>query len=270
MAESNSVVRIPLNEIELGARLRDPNPDDVKTIQTSMEQVGLLTPISVRRTESGRYCIIYGAHRFLAACGLRDAGVDGWSAIDAIIMECDADQALFNEIDENLIRVELSPYDQAEFLEKRLDVWERKYGKAKRGGDRKSNSQFVNLIAGSKKPSFFEDVAKQTGLDAMTIRRAVNRRKNASDEVWKKLRGTDVARKGVLLDRLLKSPDPGAIIDLAESDFGGDVEAALNHKAPKEKTAPTVEKIIGLIKFAFSIWPEEHRRAFLREIKAIK
>ena len=58
-------MRIQLNQIELGARLRDPNPEDVKTIQTSMQQVGLLTPISVRRVEGGMYRIIYGAHRFL-------------------------------------------------------------------------------------------------------------------------------------------------------------------------------------------------------------
>lgn len=270
MSELNSVVRIQLDQIELGARLRDPNPDDVKTIQTSMEQVGLLTPISVRRIEGGKYCIIYGAHRFLAACSLRDAGVEGWDAIDAIVMDCDAERALFIEIDENLIRVELSPYDQAEFLAKRLEIWEEKYGKTKRGGDRKSNSKPFEFDQVQKKPGFFEDVAKQTGLDHTTIRLAVNRRRNASDEVWKKLRGTDVARKGVLLDRLLKSPDPGAIIELAENDFDGDIEAALNRKAPKEKSAPTVEKIIQLIKFAFALWPEEHRKIFLREVKAIK
>lgn len=270
MSELNSVVRIPLDQIELGARLRDPNPDDVKTIQTSMEQVGLLTPISVRPLEAGGYQIIYGAHRFLAACNLRDAGVAGWDAIDAIIVECDADQALFNEIDENLIRVELSPYDQAEFLEKRLAVWEQKYGKAKHGGNRKSSSQFVNLNKSSRKPGFFDDVAKQTGLDAMTIRRAVKRRKSASDEVWKKLRGTDVARKGVLLDRLLKSSDPDSILELAARECGGNIEEALNKKAPKEAVVPTVEKIIKIIKVAFNLWPEEQRKIFLREVKAIK
>ena len=265
-----SPVKIPLDQIDLGDRLRDPNSDDVKALQVSMAQIGLMTPISVRAIGEQRFRVIYGAHRLLAALRLREEGVAGWTEIDAFVVGCDADEALLREIDENLIRIELSPYDQAEFLTQRLRVWEEKYGSAKRGGDQKSKSKISNLTKESKKPGFFEDAERQIGLDQTTIRLAIKRRQKASPELWARLRGTDVTRKGVLLDRLLKSGDPGAIIDLAEAEFDGSIEAALNKKAPKEKKAPSVERILKIIDDALELWSDDERKRFAREMRARK
>lgn len=267
---SIEAIRIPLNLIDLGKRLRDPTPEDVRWFQDSIEQRGLLTPISVRPIEGGRYQIIYGAHRFLAARNLSAAGVEGWDTIDAIIVHCDEGEALFREIDENLIRVELSPYDQAEFLFQRALIWEEKYGKAKRGGDRKSKLQRANLNATGQRPDFFKSVAEQTGIDPVTVRRALNRRKKIDLAVWQQIRGTDVTRKAVLLDRLLKHPNQADLIRIANEECDGSIEAALNRKAPRETLAPTVEKIVKLIKAAFALWPEDQRKIFLREIKGLK
>ena len=263
-------VKIPIDQIELGDRLRDPNIEDIRAIQLSMAQVGLMTPISVRRGEEDKYLVIYGAHRLLAARNLHEQGVEGWDTIDAFVVGCGADEALLREIDENLIRAELSPYDQAEFLAQRLKIWEAKHGPAKKGGDQKSNSKFSNLVEEVKKPGFYEDAEQRLGLDQTTIRLAVKRRLGISDEVWKRLRGTDITRKGVLLDRLLKAPNPGAVIDLAETDFGGDIEAALNRKVPKTKTAPSVERVLKIIDEALELWSDEDRKRFLREMRGRK
>ncbi len=272
-------VKIPLDQIELGDRLRDPRAEDVKTIQASMAEVGLMTPISVRLIEDGRYRIVYGAHRFLAAQNLLDAGIKGWEEIDAFVIECDDNEARLRETDENLIRIDLSPYDQAEFFYHRLMIWEKKYGPAKRGGDhksnksgsdQKSNSQRANLVEIAERPGFYDDAERQIGLDQTTIRRAVKRREGISDEVWKRLRGTDISRQGVLLDRFLKTSDPVEIIELAEREYGGSIQAALNRKVPKAKTAPSVERVLKIIDEALELWSEEDRKRFLREMRGRK
>lgn len=263
------VVKIALDQIELGDRLRYPHPDDVRGIEISMAERGLLAPISVRLIENNKYRVVYGAHRFLAAQNLRAAGDENWGEIDAFIIECDDYEARMREIDENLRRAELTPYDKATFLAASHRLWVEKHGNV-RGGDRKSKTKRFGFDQSEVKPQFFRDTAQRLGIDEETVRLAVKRRAKASDELWERLRGTDITRKGVLLDRLLKAHDPGAIIDMAEAEYGGNIEAALNRKVPKKKTAPSVERVLKIIDEALEIWSDEDRKRFLREMRGRK
>ena len=263
--EAGDPIKIPLDQIELRDRLRDPHPDDVRGIQISMSELGLMTPISVRPIKDGKYRLIYGAHRLIAARNLKEAGVSGWEEIAAFIVECNDYEARLREIDENLKRAELTPYDKSTFLEENHRIWVEWHGH-NWGGDRTASSKISNL----KKPEFFRETAERLGLDETTVRLAVNRRKKASPGLWARLRGTDITRKGVLLDRLLRHPNPHAVIDLAEAEHGGSIEAALNLKAPKEKTAPTVERVLKIIDEALALWSLEERREFLREMRGRK
>ena len=263
---AGALVGIPLDRIELGERLRDPYPDDVRAIQASMAQRGLMTPISVRAIEDGRFRIIYGAHRLIAARNLRDAGDTSWNEIHAFILKCDDYEAKMREIDENLARAELTPYDKSTFMEESLRLWAQRYGSSW-GGDRKSSSKTFELDGKVKKPEFFRDTAERLGIDETTVRLAVKRRQKASPELWALLRGRDVTRKGVLLDRLLRAKNPQAIIDLADAEHDGSIEAVLNLKEPKKKTAPTVDRVLKMIDDALEVWSAGERRKFLNEMR---
>lgn len=257
-----TVQKISLDLIEMGKRLRDPHHDDVRAIELSMADVGLLTPISVRSIKGGKYRVIFGAHRYIAAQNLHAAGVPGWHEIDAFVVECDDYEAKLREIEENLKRVELTPQDQATFMFESLLLWEEKNGQAQHGGDRKSNSKRSELEKGIKKPGFFSETSKRIGLDETTIRLAVNRRRKASDELWALIKGTDASRKGIVLDRLLKTADPLNIIELAQAEYDGKIELALDHKAPKEKSAPKVESILKIVDAALAQWSDKQKREF--------
>src|SRR5580658_2190212 len=91
-------------------RLRAIDPDKVAEFAISMADVGQLTPIEVAERDALGHRIIYGAHRWAAA------PIAGLPFIRAIIFTGTADERRLREIDENLFRSELTPYDEAAFL----------------------------------------------------------------------------------------------------------------------------------------------------------
>ena len=73
----------------------------------SMKINGLLQPIVLRPAESSGYWLVVGRHRLEAVTKLK------WDSISATVFEgMDADHAELAEIDENLIRAELSPIER--------------------------------------------------------------------------------------------------------------------------------------------------------------
>ena len=85
-------------------RLRALDPEKVDKLAKSMAEIGLLNPITVWSISDGDYEVVAGAHRLAAAFNL------GWYFIDAVFVDDwpEIDRQLW-EIDENLMRAELSP-----------------------------------------------------------------------------------------------------------------------------------------------------------------
>jgi ParB-like chromosome segregation protein Spo0J len=84
---------------------RTPDPERVKPLAASIKQIGLRTPITVRpaiRIRSGREAVA-GRHRYEAVCSL------GAEEIACVVTDDDDLHAQLWEIDENLMRAELSP-----------------------------------------------------------------------------------------------------------------------------------------------------------------
>jgi len=159
----------------------------------SMQVIGQLHPIIVRPHQD-QHLLVAGRHRYEAALRLQ------WDTIKAsVVSDMDADKALLAEIDENLIRADLSPAEQAAHLAER----ERLYVGARHGGSRsgagrppstdsnyadpqeanrrKSSGQNVHLNY-----SFAKDTAEKTGNARRTIDRGIRRGKhipNVSDLV---------------------------------------------------------------------------------------
>jgi uncharacterized ParB-like nuclease family protein len=89
-------------------RLRGLRENTANALSQSMADQGQLQPIVVRPREDGGYWLVAGVHRLAAAKKLK------WKEINCTVFDSmGADEAELAEIDENLIRAELSPAERA-------------------------------------------------------------------------------------------------------------------------------------------------------------
>ncbi|WP_208436727.1 ParB/RepB/Spo0J family partition protein, partial [Bartonella tribocorum] len=139
--------KLALDVIVVPERIRPVDDEHAKALAQSMAREGLMNPITVRHTpnaKEGNYTLIAGAHR------LRAAELLGYSEIDAVVVQADKDNAALLEVAENLFRNELSVIDRALFVQTYRELWEKKYGEIKVGGDRKSKGKHYPLIGGNQ------------------------------------------------------------------------------------------------------------------------
>ncbi|MGB6453409.1 MAG: ParB/RepB/Spo0J family partition protein [Streptosporangiaceae bacterium] len=111
------LAEIPVSAIV--ANRRQPrqafDEDSLAELAASIEMVGLLQPVVVRRSPGGRFELIMGERRW-RACQL--AGVD---VIPAIVRETSDDELLRDALIENLHREQLNPLEEAAAYQQLLD-----------------------------------------------------------------------------------------------------------------------------------------------------
>jgi ParB/RepB/Spo0J family partition protein len=151
---------IALGEIIVGANpLRPLDGEEVKRLAVSMQRIGLMTPVAVRRVpwqneESGdSYELIAGRHRLAAAISL------GWEEIDAVEIRCSDVDARLWEIAENLHRAELTKLRRDE----QVAEWIRLTDVAQVAPHQKAGQQ----------PGGVRAAARELGVDRDDARRAV-------------------------------------------------------------------------------------------------
>src|SRR5690554_1221766 len=132
-------VRIRIALIYPSETGRALNRDRVKAIASSIAEIGLRTPITVRPTtkvadgrEIEAYEIVAGQHRYEAAASL------GWEEMPCFVTEEDELHSQLWEIDENLMRAELTSADRAEYTNRRREIYESLHGPSKAIGGRAS------------------------------------------------------------------------------------------------------------------------------------
>lgn len=106
-----------LQEIRIGLIASNPfqprktfRPEELKELQESLEESGLLQPITVRRSaRPGKgFELVAGERRLRAATSL------GWETISAVIKDFNDQQMLTLALVENLQRADLNPVEEAE------------------------------------------------------------------------------------------------------------------------------------------------------------
>ncbi len=227
------VLSIPLDQIEVGERLRAVDADFAAFIAGSLVERGLDTPILVTSAgPNGMHRLIAGGHRVAAA------KLAGWTEIAAKVVEVDELQAKLIEIDENLIRRELSALDRAVFLAERQTIYQALNPATKRGGDRRgTKTTSVSLW------SFAKATAAKLGVDQRTIQRAVARAAIRPD-VRAMIAGLPVADSGAELDKLAALA-PDMQMEVARR-LGGDtrtIGAALVAINGAPRTNPAAETV---------------------------
>ncbi len=196
-----------LEQISIGERLRKVNDAFVDLIGVSFIERGQDTPIIVGLPNAqGKNPLIAGAHRFAAAQKI------GWARIKVVPFMGSVLEAELLEVEENLIRRELSPLDRAVFLAKHKDLYQKLHPQAKRGGDRRSDQRLtMSLWSGG-----FEDTIRdRLNLSKATVNRSIRIAKYLPREVRDAIAGTDIADSFKELLALTRVP-VGELGDVAE------------------------------------------------------
>jgi ParB/RepB/Spo0J family partition protein len=147
-------------------RTRRLRPETIDALAESIAMLGQLEPIIVTWKIGTGYTLVFGRHRLEA---LKKLGHDVIKA--ELRSDLDADQAILAEIDENLIRADLSPAERKLHIARRKELYEKIHPETKHGavGRRGKSSQNEN--------SYVEDTARKTGKGRSTIARDITHAK---------------------------------------------------------------------------------------------
>jgi len=195
-AISYNVHSLPVDRIVIPPnRLRKVSDDHALGIADSMTINGQQTPIEVSDPdENGIYTLVVGAHR------LRAAQINRWEEIDGVILKGHSiTECLLREIDENLMRRELSPLDRAVSLAERKRVYEELYPETKAGTAGAEARWHAN-----EKFAFASEAAEKIGVSRRSIEMAIFRFNKIVPDVREKIALTPIANKGTELDALAK------------------------------------------------------------------
>jgi ParB family chromosome partitioning protein len=264
----SAIVLIDPRKVKIVGRLRDVDEAEVEKIALSMSEVGQITPIEVRYfpDAEGFYVLISGAHRVAAA--LRN----GDETIQALLFEGNSDEERLREIDENLYRHELTPYDQANFLFERREIWERLHGNLKRGGDKRSKRQAGTLIQPNEISGFYKNLGDLFSIPKRTVHRALERKRCIEPSVWNALRGTQEAKNGAFLDKLadIEPSEQKKLIEFCRNTGSTIAHAISDLRVRGTKRTPTVTLMVKKVQAAWDGWGADERTVFLREVRKLK
>lgn len=225
---------IDIASIDVPARLRPVDEAWVEALASSFSSTGQQDAITVNVPEAirvpdfpERVELVAGAHRIAAARSL------GWTTIAARIIAVDRSRARLMEIDENLIRRELTILDRALCLAERQKVYEALHPQTKRGvaGGKARQRQAADKlnVSASAMLAFADDAAERTRLGKRTIQDAVALVRDLSDELIPRIQPMPLADHRAHL-RLLANQDADrqrAIVDTIEAGDAGTVPDAI-------------------------------------------
>jgi DNA modification methylase/ParB-like chromosome segregation protein Spo0J len=222
---------IPIDEIKVSRGRRKPR--DVEGLAESIREVGLLNPITVGKD----YRLIAGGNRIAA---FRLLGRD---KIPAHVIDLDELDAELAEIDENLIRNELTVLERGKQHARRKEIYETKHPETKHGGDRKSEGARSNGGARRLK-SFAEDAAEKTGVAPRTVREEVQIFKKISEDAKELIENTELEDKKTELLSLTRVPGDKqeAVVKAIVNGEAKTVAQAVRAVGREEKRVAMAEK----------------------------
>jgi ParB-like chromosome segregation protein Spo0J len=183
------VVQFPVAEVTVGKRVRQLNEATVQELAQSIPAVGLLHPVTLSTDER----LLAGLHRLEASKLL------GWSTIPARMVSGEADELELVEIDENLMRAELTVLERAEHLERRRELYQARHPRSGQGfGPGRGHVGPQE----DRAPSFASATSLLLGQSTSTIRRQLQLVASLPEEVRDLIRATPLADSHKELRRL--------------------------------------------------------------------
>jgi ParB family transcriptional regulator, chromosome partitioning protein len=200
-------VKIKIADVVVGDRKRPLG--DVGALAGSIKEIGLQNPIIL--TESN--VLVSGRHR-LAACESL-----GWTEIPARVVKLDALRVELAEIDENLIRNELTVLERSDHLARRDEICKALGAVSTHGGDRRSEEASKGNNFHLK--SFAESAAEELGVTARSVRHELQIARAIPDEVKEAIRDTPIADSKTDLLALARLKEPARQREVAEKLTSG-------------------------------------------------
>lgn len=157
-------MKIKISEILVGERKRKARKTE--EIAQSIKTIGLINPITI----DNDYKLIAGLNR-LEACKLL-----GYEFIECNVLSICGLKSRLAEIDENLIRDDLSVFENAQWLADRKRIYLELFPDTKAGGDRKSENikiQNLDFDSQEKPESFIDSTARLTDKSRSVIAESI-------------------------------------------------------------------------------------------------
>jgi len=155
---------LKIKDIIINKRLRKLNNEKVNQLAESIKEIGLLNPITVKGN-----VLVAGLHRLEAVKKLN------WEEIPTRQLEKDDElRTELAEIDENLVKADLTWQEEVKHLKRRKEIYEALYPETKKGiagAIAKWNSGIMPNA--TDKMSFAENTAHQIGKSERTIQRDI-------------------------------------------------------------------------------------------------
>lgn len=270
-------LEIPVDRIVLGNRLRTPEPARVAEVAVSIQEVGLIHSPTVRvlGDDEGCFQLVTGATRVAAH---RLLGLRTVRCRVRTLSELDARQM---EIDENLIRGEVSGLDFILHVAERLELYAERHPEqvlaapvrtGKRGRPPKN---FVSL---TKRPGayvrslmgFAEETAAEARLSPRTVYRACEAYAGLAGEIHR-LRGTWIAKNDGALRQLASIPEAekASVIKVLLAGQTKNVTDALaiaNGETPSKKAQTPADETLKAFKALWGKASPAARAAILHEL----
>jgi len=224
-------MEVAIDKITVGEGRRELR--DVDELAKSIKEIGLLNPITITKD----YRLVAGYHRLTACKKL------GWATIPANVVDMDALHAELAEIDENLIRNELTVLERAEQLKRRKEIYEELYPETKQVTGKELAEKRWNATAESavaSRPSFVEDTAKKTGRAPRTVFEEVQIATRLDDEVKEMIRDTELADRKTDLLKLarLDKEEQKKVAEKIRTGEAKDIKTAKKVIKQEERTTP--------------------------------
>lgn len=226
-------MNIAISEIKINPGRRPANLDGINELARSISEIGLLNPITIDQ----KYILVAGLHRLEAAKML------GWTEIECNICTLDALQTELAEIDENVVRTELSVIEYGELLERRKEIYESlhpetKAGQAQAAGMNRAIGNNVSDKMSATLKSFSQDTADKLGVSPRTVERTIQMMNGLTEdvrEVFRHYPKYKLSQSNALkLSRMEPSKQKTAAILLAS----GQIRSADDYQPVEVRTAP--------------------------------
>ena len=187
----------PIDMIIVPEGRRKVSEERVKELAGSIEEIGLLQPIILVDEAVDKARLVAGLHRLNAFKMLERERIP---AVRRNIGDLDVELA---EIDENLIREDLSPSERASLTARRKQIYLARYPETKHGGAPGKAGGGKKKAKDPKSGSFVKTTSKKTGRSRSSISDDVKRGEKVDEKVLNAISGTDLDT-GVNLDVLAK------------------------------------------------------------------
>ena len=210
-------MKIQIFQIKVNDGRREVSQEAVHDLADSISKVGLMNPITVDKN----YTLIAGLHRLEAAKLL------GWTEIECTVSSLEGLLAELAEVDENVVRKDLSAMEYSELLLRRKEIYESLHPETRatyEGGAFRGNQhqKVVSEKISSTTKSFVQDTADKLGVSPRTVELQIQTAKNMTPEAKGIIRdtGTKITKKDALkLSRLAPEQQKDAASQLAAGDI---------------------------------------------------